>query len=392
MGLFDAVGKAIKSQLIDVIEWTDNSQNTMVWKFQNPNNKDEIKNGAQLIVRESQNAVFLLEGEFGDVYGPGRHELVTRNMPIITSLKSWKYGFDSPFKCDVYFVNTKQFLDQKWGTSNPIMMRDAEFGAIRLRGFGNYAFRVTDPVKFLKDVFGTNANFKTEDLTGHIKRLILSGLTDYIAESKIPALDLAMNYDELGEGTLKKLRSKFSDMGIDITQFCIENLSLPEEVEKMLDKKTQMGIIGNTQQYAQFQMADSIKDFANKPSGMGGGFADAGMGMAMGQMMGNMMGGMMNNGMNGGYQQQPQYNQGGAMPPPMPGAVKFHAVINGAQAGPFEIGALQQMIASGQFTKQTIVWKDGMANWAAAGTVPELSQLFGAVPPPPPVPPVPPQM
>lgn len=381
----------IKSQLIDVIEWVDDSKDTMVWKF--PDSDKEIKNGAQLIVRESQCALFLNEGQFGDVFGPGRHELVTRNLPILTTLKSWKYGFNSPFKCDVYFVNTKQFLDLKWGTSNPIMMRDPEFGVIRLRGFGNYAFKVTNPTAFLTEVNGTGSYRSVEDLAAYIKKIIVSSITDFIAESKIAALDLAMNYDELSEGTLAKLRTKFSSIGIDITSFCIENLSLPEEVEKMLDKKTSMGIIGNTAQYAQFQMADSIKDFANKPSGMGGGFADAGMGMAMGQMMGNMMGGMMNNGMNGGYQQQPPAYNGGAgapPPPPIPNAVKFHAVINGAQSGPFDIATLQSMVANGQFTKQTLVWKDGMANWAAAGTVPELSQLFGAVPPPPP-PPVPPQ-
>ena len=199
MGIFDI----LKGQLIDVIEWTDSSADTMVHKYDM--NGKEIMMGAQLTVRESQVAIFVNEGQLADVFQPGRYELSTSNMPIMTALKAWKFGFNSPFKSDVYFINTKQFLDQKWGTSNPVMMRDAEFGMIRLRAFGVYSFRVKDPTTFLKEVFGTAALFTTEGVEGHVKRTLVSGLSDAIAESKIPALDLAANYEELGQFALNAM-------------------------------------------------------------------------------------------------------------------------------------------------------------------------------------------
>lgn len=195
-----------------------------------------------MTVRESQAAVFVNEGVIADVFTPGRYTLSTENMPVLTKLKSWKYGFNSPFKAEVYFVNTKQFTDQKWGTSNPIMMRDAEFGMLRLRAYGIYSYRVSDPVKFLKEIFGTNASYDTTSIEGQLKRTIVSGLSDMFAEAKIPALDLAMYYDELSEQGKKKMMPKFNDFGFSITSLLIENISLPEEVEKVLDKRTSMGV------------------------------------------------------------------------------------------------------------------------------------------------------
>ena len=230
----------VTSQLIDVIEWTDDTQNTMVHRYDM--NGKEIMMGAQLTVRESQVAVFVNEGQLADVYQPGRYELTTQNMPIMTALKSWKFGFNSPFKADLYFVNTKQFLDRKWGTSNPVMMRDAEFGMIRVRAFGIFAFRVSNPETFLKEVFGTNGMFTVEDVEGQIKRTLVSGLSDAIAESKIPALDLAANYEELSQYALKALSPKVEALGLSLTSFVIENISLPEEVEKSIDKRTSMGV------------------------------------------------------------------------------------------------------------------------------------------------------
>lgn len=368
MGVFNF----IKGQFIDVIEWVDDSANTMVWKF--PDSDKEIKNGAQLTVRESQVAIFLNEGNIGDVFQPGRHTLTTQNIPILTSLKSWKFGLNSPFKADVYFINTKQFLDQKWGTTNPIMMRDKEFGAIRLRGFGIYSYKISDPVKFLKEALGTKSLFTTDELSGQLKRMVISSISDYIAEAKIPALDLAMNYDELSKGTAQKLNVEFANLGLSVSSFYIENLSLPEEVEKMLDKKTSMGIMGNLDEYAKFQMADSIDDFAKKEGGNS--MVDMGVGLTMGNMMGNMMGNNMNKNTGG-----TNVNSGG-MPPPIPGNVKFFAVVNGQQSGPFDLAVIKQMISSGQVTKETLVWKDGMASWSAAGSVSDLSGLFGGTPPP----------
>ncbi len=288
MGIFDAITNLVKGELIDVIEWTDNSSNTMVYKY-NMGGK-EIMMGAQLTVRESQVAIFVNEGELADVYGPGRYELSTSNMPIMTKLQSWKFGFNSPFKADVYFINTKQFLDRKWGTANPVMMRDAEFGMIRIRAFGVYAFKVADPVVFLREVFGTKSVTTAEDVEGQIKRTLVSGLSDAIAESKIPALDLAANYDELSNYALQAINPKILPLGITLTSFVIENISLPEEVEKSMDKRTSMGVLGDMNKYTQYQAAEAMREAASTPNSGAG----AGMGMGAGMAMGQMFAGMFN--------------------------------------------------------------------------------------------------
>lgn len=282
MGFFNF----FKNQFIEVIEWTDNTSNTMVYKF--PVAGNEIKMGAELTVRESQVAIFVNEGEIADVFGPGRHQLWTQNMPILTKLKSWKHGFNSPFKADVYFVNTKQFINQKWGTSNPIMMRDPEFGIIRLRGYGIYSYRVSEPTVFLKELFGTSSSYDTTSIESHLKKMIISGLTDLFAESKIPALDLAMYYDELSTQGKEKMQERFNAFGFEITSLYIENLSLPKEVEEAMDKRTSMGVLGDLGQYQQFQAAEALRDAAqNEGSGLAGAGAGLGAGAALGGMMTN---------------------------------------------------------------------------------------------------------
>ncbi|MWV42938.1 hypothetical protein GRF59_04795 [Paenibacillus sp. HJL G12] len=277
MGLFSF----IKGQFIEVIEWTDNT-NEIVHQF--PVYDKAIKMGAQLTVRESQAAIFLNEGQIADVFGPGRYILSTENMPVLTALKSWKYAFNSPFKADVYFVNTRNFTDQKWGTTNPIIMRDAEFGAIRMRGFGSYAFRVQDPALFLKEIFGTQSSFSADQIGGYLKSVIVSGLSDLIGEARIPIMDLALHYDELSSSVRAKLEPTFNGMGLSLPGFFIENISLPEEVEKMIDRKSSMNIAGNLDQYMKFQAAESIRDAANNPGGVAGTGAGLGAGMAMGQI------------------------------------------------------------------------------------------------------------
>ena len=273
----------VTSQLIDVIEWSDSTSNTMVHKYDM--NGKEIMMGAQLTVRESQVAIFVNEGQLADVFQPGRYELSTQNMPILTALKSWKFGFNSPFKAEVYFINTHQFLDQKWGTSNPVMMRDAEFGMVRLRAFGIYSFRVADPVAFLKEVFGTSAYMTVDGVTGQIKRTLVSGLSDAIAQSKIPALDLAANYDELSQYALQSLSPRIAALGLKLESFVIENISLPDEVEKAMDRRTSMGVVGNLNQYAQFQAAEAMREAANNQNGAAGMGAGMGAGMMMAQVM-----------------------------------------------------------------------------------------------------------
>jgi len=278
MGIFNA----LTGQFINVIEWKDPSANTMVYRFDT--NGHEIMMGAQLTVRESQVAVMVNEGKIADVFQPGRYTLSTQNMPIMTMLQSWKYGFNSPFKAEVYFVNTRQFLDQKWGTSSPVMMRDKEFGMIRLRAFGIYSFKVNDPTVFLKEVFGTAAYMTTEGVAGQVKRTLVSGLSDAIAQSNIPALDLAANYDELSQFALQALAPRIEGLGLKLESFVIENISLPEEVEKAIDQRTSMGVVGNMQQYTQYQTAQAIREAANNPGGAGA-MAGIGMGAAVAQVM-----------------------------------------------------------------------------------------------------------
>lgn len=280
------IKNVITSQLIDVIEWTDDSQNTMAHRYDM--NGKEIMMGAQLTVRESQAAIFVNEGQLADVFQPGRHELTTQNMPVMTALKAWKFGFNSPFKSDLYFVNTKQFMNRKWGTSNPVMMRDVEFGMLRIRAFGSFSFRVSNPTTFMKEVFGTSSLFTVDGVEGQMKSIVISGLSDAIAQSKIPALDLAANYTELSQYVKNELNPKAEALGLTLTDFVIENISLPEEVEKMIDKRTSMGVAGDLGKYTQFQAAEAMREAANNPSG--GGFAGMGVGMGAGQMMGQMFG------------------------------------------------------------------------------------------------------
>lgn len=287
MGIFDAIGGLVKGQFIDVIEWQDESANTIVHKY--ATNGKEIMMGAQLTVRESQMAIFVNEGELADVYGPGRYELSTANMPVMTKLQAWRFGFNSPFKADVYFVSTRQFLDRKWGTANPVMMRDAEFGVIRLRAFGAFAFKVADPVVLLREVFGTKRITTAEDVEGQIKRMLVSVLSDVIAESKIPALDLAANYDELSAAALKAINPKVEGLGVTLTSFVIENISLPEEVEKAMDRRTSMGVMGDLNKYTQYQAAEALREAAANPGGAG-----AGVGMGAGIAMGQAFAGAMN--------------------------------------------------------------------------------------------------
>ena len=279
MGLFSK----LMGQFIDVIEWTDSSDDTMVYRFDRQDN--EIKMGAQLTVREGQVAVMVNEGKLADVFSPGRYELSTQNMPILTTLKSWKFGFNSPFKAEVYFINTRQFLNQKWGTSNPVMMRDAEFGMIRLRAFGIYSFSVSDPTAFLREVFGTSALMTTDGVTGHIKRMLVSGLSDAIAQSKIPALDLAANYDELSLYAKQTLSQRLSPLGLELNDFVIENISLPEEVEKSMDRRTSMGVLGDLNRYTQFQAAEAMREAANNQNGAAGMSAGFGAAAMMTQAM-----------------------------------------------------------------------------------------------------------
>jgi membrane protease subunit (stomatin/prohibitin family) len=368
----------LKNEFIDIVEWLDPTNDTIVHRFERYQN--EIKMGAKLTVRESQVAVFINEGQIADVFQPGMYTLQTQNMPILSTLKGWVHGFNSPFKAEVYFVNTKKFLDNKWGTPNPVMLRDPEFGPIRIRAFGVYEFRVSDAATFIRDVVGTDGDFTTEQVTNQLRNIIVTRFTDAIGEAKIPVLDMASNYNEFSEKVAGVIIDEYKQYGLNMTKFLVSNISLPPNVEEALDKRSSMGIIGNMNQYTQFQAANAMEAAATNP---GGGGASEGMGMGMGFAMAGSMMNAMNQGMNPNQQQQ----QG---PPPMPQGATFFAVVNGQQAGPFDVNVLRQMVTAGSLTKETMVWKQGMPNWMAAGQVQELFSIFGATPPPvPPPPPVP---
>ncbi len=357
MGLWDK----LKGELVDIIEWLDDSRDTIVWRF--PRYENEIKMGAKLVVRESQVAVFVNEGRVADVFPPGTHTLTTQNMPILATLKGWKYGFESPWKAEVYFVSTRQFTDLKWGTQNPVMMRDAEFGAVRLRAFGAFAMRVVDPAKLLTELVGTDPQFRTAEVQEYLRQLVVSHLGSALATAGVPALDLAAKQQSIGQTLSAVLTDELAPSGIAIPRFIIENISMPPEVEQALDKRTSMGVVGDLDAYTKFQTANAIEDAANNQGGAGEAFG-IGLGMAAGQRA-----------------TQAMTTPPAATPPPLPTAGWF-AALGGAQQGPFDVTMLARHASAGALTRDTLVWRDGMAGWTPAGQVPDLTRIFAAVPPP----------
>jgi membrane protease subunit (stomatin/prohibitin family) len=363
-----------KAELLDIIEWSDDSSDTMVWRF--PRYENEIKQGAQLIVRQSQAAVFVNRGKIADVFTSGTHQLSTGNLPVLSTLMGWEYGFHSPFKSEVYFVNTRNFTNLKWGTKNPIMLRDQEFGPVRLRAFGTYVVRVSDPAKFIKEIAGTEGRFTLDEVCDQLKNLIITRFSDMLGESKIPVLDLSANYDELSVYLTGKIAAEFLEYGLEVTKLLVENISLPQEVEAALDKKTSMGIIGNLDNFLKFQSGTSMEAAAKNP----GGEAAAGVGMGMGFAMANQLGKVMANPAAGA--QQPLQS---AAPPPVSlaeQASKYYVGKNGKKAGPFDEDAIAGYIQKGAITKETLMWKQGLAAWQAAGQFAEFESLLKATPPP----------
>ncbi|MDB5307064.1 MAG: domain / Band 7 family protein [Gemmataceae bacterium] len=367
----------ITGEFIDIIQWTEPGQSEIL-SYRFTRYKNEIKNGAKLVVREGQAAAFVKEGQLADVKGPGTYTLDTKNMPILSTILGWKYGFESPFKAEVYFISTRQWTDQKWGTQNPVMMRDPEFGPVRLRAFGTYAFKVTEPATFLRELVATDPSFEAYEVTNQFRNAIVSRFVDVIGSAHIPILDLAGNYERMSKLALDRIAPELTKMGISLTQFFVENISLPPEVEAALDKRSQMGILGNLDQYTKFQSAEAIRDAAQNPGGIAGLGAGIGAGVAVGQQMAGAIAGAA--GAPG--QVTPGNTQSPGGPPPLPAAAAYHAAIDGAAAGPFDLPALQAHVRDGKITRSTLVWRQGMANWVAADTVPELQSLFANAPPP----------
>lgn len=355
MGLFDKV----RGEFIDIIEWLDPTQDTMVHRFERYEN--EIKYEAQLVVREGQEAVFVNEGKIADVFRPGRFTLTTQNLPILTTLQGWKYGFHSPFKAEVYFCSTRQFTNLKWGTPGPVTMRDKEFGAVRVTSFGIYAIRIQDPGLFIKEIVGTSGNFTTQSIEDNLRGKIGLRIKEVLPEAGIAVLDLESKVTALGAALRDRIAPDFRKYGLELTEVQVQDIGLPEEVEQAIDKGGAMRAVGDLGKFTQYQTAQSIPVAAANP----GGTAAAGVGMGMGFAMANQMGQAM-----GGRQ---------GTPPPLPG---YHVAIGGKQAGPFTMDVLQQKIAAGEITRDTLAWKPGMDQWMPAGQVTELAALFASVPPP----------
>ncbi|MFV0491403.1 MAG: SPFH domain-containing protein [Pseudorhodobacter sp.] len=361
----------LKGQFIDVIEWTDDTRDTMVWRFERYGH--EIKYGAKLTVREGQAAVFVHEGQLADVFGPGLYMLETNNMPIMTSLQHWDHGFESPFKSEIYFVSTTRFNDLKWGTKNPVMARDPEFGPVRIRAFGTYSMRVADPARFMTEIVGTDGEFTADEITFQIRNVILQEMGRVLAGSGIPVLDMAANTGDLGKLVTKAIGPVIEGYGLALPELYIENISLPEAVEKALDKRTSMGIVGDLNRYMQFSAAEAMTN----PNSAGGGTLAAGLGAGMGMGMAQQM---------GPWGAMPAPAPQIAPPPPPPPLPEklWHLAVNGATQGPFSRSHLGRMISEGTFTRDSLVWTAGQDGWKPAGQIAELAQLFTVAPPPPP--------
>ncbi|MBB6555396.1 SPFH domain-containing protein [Nonomuraea rubra] len=356
MALFDN----IRGEFIDIVEWLDDSRDTLVWRF--PRHDNEIKMGARLVVRESQVAVFVNEGRIADAFAPGTYTLETANLPVLSTLKGWKYGFDSPFKAEVYFVSTRQFADFKWGTQNPVMVRDPEFGPVRLRAFGAYAVRVTDGPALLRELAGTDAQFRTEEVEGYLRQLVVGRLASALATAGVPLLELAAGQHEMGQRLARALTDDLAGVGLAIPTFTIENISLPPEVEQALDKRSQMGLVSDLGDYARFQAAGALENAGGAADGMG-----LGMGIAAGQHLAAAL----------TPQPQPPLTSH-AGPPPLPQPDRWFLGVGGEQRGPFD----EPSLPAAGLTPDVLVWKAGMPQWLPARDVPELASLLGGTPPP----------
>ena len=359
----------LRNEFIDIIDWPNQDTDTLVWKF--PRYDNEIKMNAKLTVREAQQAVFINEGKIADVYMPGMYTLQTQNMPILSTLKGWKYGFESPFKADVFFVSTRQAIDQKWGTKNAITLSDDRFGMIEIRAFGTYAFKVTDAGKFLKEIAGIDREYTTEEIEGQLKSIISTRFTTAAGGGNIPIEKFASNLDGLSTMLQEKLNADFEAYGLLITKFLVENVSMPEDLKKQIFEYSRLNKI-DMQKLAQLRVADSIPIAAANES-----IAGLGAGIGAGIGVGNMMAGAFNQA-NAAQQQ----SAGPSGPPPLAQPVQYFTGTDGKQAGPFDQGQVQQMIQSGAIRRDTLMWKAGMPAWAAAESIGDIASFFSATPPP----------
>lgn len=373
MGLWDK----IKGEFVDVIEWVDDSSDTMVYRFERYGN--EIKYGAMLTVRETQVAILVNEGQLADIFEPGLYKLETNNTPILSTLQGWPHGFQSPFKAEIYFFNTRRFTDLKWGTKKPLTLRDREFGPVRLRAFGTYCLRINEPKTFLREIVGTDGHFTTEEITDQLRNLIVSRFASILGNSGIPVLDLAANYNQLSAFVSNQIAPEFGAYGLELTKMLVENISLPTAVEEVLDRRTSMGIVGDLNAYTQFQSAEAMRAAADNPAGGASEGIGMGMGFAMGQHLSHQLS---DSSRQGSSKTTSPTSPGPTSPPPLPRSIEYYLAQEGQQTGPFSPETVIHKIQTGEVAKDTLVWSQGMSNWTPAGQIDTLSPLFSTTPPP----------
>jgi membrane protease subunit (stomatin/prohibitin family) len=354
MGLFEK----LRAELIDIVEWVDDSRSTLVWRF--PRYHNQIKQGAQLIVRPGQTAVFVHQGKIADVFGPGRYTLETKNLPVLATLAGWKFGFDSPIKAEVYFVATRQITDLKWGTPNPVLIRDPDFGPIRVRAFGTFTLKAIDPKALLRELVGTDSILDAEEIMVLLRSIVTQAFADLVATAEMSVIDLAGNQRELAEKLRRMVVERVDDeYGLDVPQLFLVNVSVPEEVEKALDARSSMKVIDDLAGYQQYQIGAATKVAAANPAG---GIAAGGIGMGMGLAMANRI--------------TPSAPGIQPTPPPPPPPPAWHVVQGGQATGPFTLEDLTRAAQAGTLRADTLVWTAGMATWSSAVQVPQLAGLF----------------
>ncbi len=351
MGLLDK----IKGEFIDIVEWAEDDGRALVWRF--PRYQNEIKNGAKLTVREGQVAVFVNEGKVADVFKPGMYTLTTQNLPVLSTLRGWKYGFDSPFKAEVYFVSSRRFVDQKWGTRNPVMIQSKDLGTVRVRAYGTYVLQLSDPKKLIRELVGANPHFTIDTLSDQIRNMIVSKFADTISSCNTSITEIAAHYDELASSVQTAIAPEISEYGCDCTQLLVENISLPEEAAAAIDRKSGMKLVGETD-YARYQFATAAELAAENPSGGASGGIGFGMGIGMAGMV-------------------PPAQQPAANPPEVPAAkTAVWWVARGQEKeGPYSFAQIAELFHSGKLTESSLVWKPGMANWDAFKNVPEMKSM-----------------
>ncbi len=359
----------LRGELVDIVEWIDDTRNTLVRRF--PRYQNEIKNGARLVVRPGQSAIFVDQGRVADVFQPGTYELITKNLPALTTLRGWKHGFSSPFKAEVYFVTTRQITELKWGTPHPVLLRDPEFGPLRVRAFGTYTLRAAKPEALLSELVGTDGSFEADEIEVLLRSIVASEFSKMVASTEISVVDLASNYARLSEDLRRAVLDRIDDAyGLDLPQLFIVNISVPEQVERALDARSSMDVLGDLNRYQQYQLGSSIPTAAANPAG---GLAGAGVGLGMGMSIAGLGA--------AGAAKAPL-----PLIPPTPDSdpAIWHVASGGRTFGPYSVAQVGLAVSAGQLTGESFVWTAGMEAWAPIGRVPRLAVLLAPPPPPPP--------